>query len=134
MKSESKNLCKRHSGSVLQNKDHQSFMTFTWDKFHKELEIRAPNVIKVVSAIVSDIPLTPSDKKHMNLLHTIASGFHGRNQEMSMLHYCIAFVLVHGGCTLRVSLISTRNILLGSIVTCVHGVMHNKIKNIIPFS
>ncbi|CAG2189420.1 unnamed protein product [Mytilus edulis] len=101
VKSESKNLCKRHSGSVLQNKDHQSFMTFTWDKFHKELEIRAPNVIKVVSAIVSDIPLTPSDKKHMNLLHTIASGFHGRNQEMSMLHYCIAFVLVHGGCTLR---------------------------------
>ncbi|CAC5375422.1 unnamed protein product [Mytilus coruscus] len=45
VKSESKTLCKRHSGSVLQNKDHQSFMTFT------ELEIRAPNVLKVVSAI-----------------------------------------------------------------------------------
>ena len=101
--SESKELCKRNSGSILQQKDHDSLMTFTWDKFHKELEIRASNVLKIVSAIVSDIPAIPGEKKYINTLHTIASGFHGRNQEMSGLHYCVAFLLVHGGCTQRVS-------------------------------
>lgn len=101
--SESKNLCKRNSGSVLQQKQHDDLMTFNWNKFNSELEIRAPNTLKIISAIVSDIPVTPSDKKFMNIMHTIASGLHGRNQEMSGLHYCIAFVLYHGGCTLRVS-------------------------------
>ena len=100
---ESKDLCRRNSGSILQNKEHESIMTFTWNKFYNELEIRAPNILKIVSAIVSDIPVTPSDKKYMNILHTIACGFHGRNQEMSGLHYCVGFVLFHGGCTLRVS-------------------------------
>lgn len=98
---ESKELCKRNSGSLLQKKDHASLMSFTWDKFHKELEIRAPNLLKVVSAVVSDIPVAPTEKKFMHILHTIATGFHGRSQEMSGLHYCTAFLLVHGGCTQR---------------------------------
>lgn len=37
----------------------------------------------------------------MNVLHAVASGLHGRSLEMSGLHFCIAFVLIHGGCTLR---------------------------------
>lgn len=80
-------------------------MSFTWDEFHKELEIRAPNLLKVVSAVVSDIPVAPAEKKFMHILHTIATGFHGRSQEMSGLHYCTAFLLVHGGCTQRVILL-----------------------------
>lgn len=77
-------------------------MSFTWDKFNKELDIRVPNVLRIVSSIVSDIPPMIGEKKYMNILYTVASGLHGRSMEMSGLHYTIAFVLVHGGCTLRV--------------------------------
>lgn len=69
---ESKELCKRNSGSPLQKKDHAGLMSLTWDKFHKKLEIRAPNLLKVVSAVVSDIPVAPAEKKFMHILHTIA--------------------------------------------------------------
>lgn len=41
------------------------------------------------------------EKKYMNILHTVASGLHGHSMEMSGIRYTIAFVLVHGGCTLR---------------------------------
>ncbi|XP_062600399.1 uncharacterized protein LOC134262037 [Saccostrea cucullata] len=98
---ESRELCKQNSNSLLQMKDQESLMSFTWDKFYKELEIRAPNLLRVVSSIVSDIPTVIGEKKYMNILHTVASGLHGRSMEMSGLHYSIAFVLVHGGCTLR---------------------------------
>lgn len=99
---EARQLCKRNSNSILMKKDQESLMSFTWDKFNKELEIRAPNVLRIVSSIVSDIPPMIGEKKYMNILHTVASGLHGRSTEMSGLHYTIAFVLVHGGCTLRV--------------------------------
>ncbi|OWF47690.1 hypothetical protein KP79_PYT01282 [Mizuhopecten yessoensis] len=74
-------------------------MEFTWDKFYEELQIRAPNILKVVSAIESDIPMQVSGKKFLHILHTVASGLHGRSQEMSALHYQVGFILVHGGCT-----------------------------------
>lgn len=99
---EARELCQRNSNSILMKKDQESLMSFTWDKFNKELEIRAPNVLRIVSSIVSDIPPMIGEKKYMNILHTVASGLHGRSTEMSGLHYTIAFVLVHGGCTLRV--------------------------------
>lgn len=99
---EARELCQRNSNSILMKKDQESLMSFTWDKFNKELEIRAPNVLRIVSSIVSDIPPMIGEKKYMNILHTVASGLHGRSTEMSRLHYTIAFVLVHGGCTLRV--------------------------------
>ncbi|XP_056014422.1 uncharacterized protein LOC125649436 [Ostrea edulis] len=101
VQAETKAICKRNSGSLLLKKDHDSMMTFTWNKFHKDLEVRAPNLLRVISAVVSDVPVAPSEKKFMNILHTIATGCHGRSQEMSGLHYCIAFLLVHGGCTQR---------------------------------
>lgn len=99
---EARELCQRNSNSILMKKDQESLMSFTWDKFNKELEIRAPNVLRIVSSIESDIPPMIGEKKYMNILHTVASGLHGRSTEMSRLHYTIAFVLVHGGCTLRV--------------------------------
>lgn len=99
---EARELCQRNSNSILMKKDQESLMSFTWDKFNKELEIRAPNVLRIVSSIVSDIPPMIGEKKYMNILHTVASGLHGRSTEMSRLHYTIAFVLVHGGCTLRI--------------------------------
>lgn len=49
---EARELCKRNSNSILMKKDQESLMSFTWDKFNKELEIRAPNVLRIVSSIV----------------------------------------------------------------------------------
>ncbi|XP_056008253.1 uncharacterized protein LOC125657360 isoform X2 [Ostrea edulis] len=54
---ECKTLCKRNSGSVLQDKSIQNVMEFTWDKLYTELQIRAPNILKIVSAMVNDIPI-----------------------------------------------------------------------------
>lgn len=71
-------------------------MSLTWDQFHQECDIRTPNLLKVVSAVVSDIPVAPAEKKSIHSLHTIATGFHGRSQEMFGLHFCIEFLLVHG--------------------------------------
>lgn len=83
-------------------KDQESLMSFTWDKLNEELEIRAPNVLRIMSSILNDIPQMIRGTRYMNILHTVGSGLHGRSMEMSGLHYTIAFVLVHGGCTLRV--------------------------------
>lgn len=71
-------------------------MSLTWDKFQRECEILTPNLLKVVSAVVSDIPVAPAEKKSIHILHTIATGFHGRSQERFGLHSCIKFLLVHG--------------------------------------
>lgn len=59
---ESKELCKRTSGSVLQLKDHNNLLHFSWDKLHEELETCAPNVLKIVRSTVSDIPVSPREK------------------------------------------------------------------------
>ena len=58
----------------------------------------------MVSSIVSDIPISPSEKKYMHILHNVASGLHSRNQQMSCLNYGIGLILLHGGCTLTVSI------------------------------
>ena len=39
---ECKELCKRNSGSVLQDRSHDGILTFSWDKFHKQLQVSAP--------------------------------------------------------------------------------------------
>ena len=113
VQTEAKVICKRNSGSLLLKKDHDSLMTFTWNEFHKDLEVRAPNLLRVISGVVSDVPVAPTDKKFMHILHTVATGCHGRSQEMSGLHYCIAFLLVHGGCTQRV-----RHVMLKRLICC----------------
>jgi two-component sensor histidine kinase len=100
---ESKEICKRNSGSILQQKDHNSILEFSWEKFYRELHIRAPNTLRVIQSAVSDVPVTIGEKKFINLMLTAASAFHGRNQEMSSVHYQLAFILAHGGCTQRVN-------------------------------
>ncbi|XP_061188750.1 uncharacterized protein LOC133196920 [Saccostrea echinata] len=98
---ESKELCKRNSGSILQQKDHNSILEFSWDKFYRELHIKAPNTLRVIQSAVSDVPVAIGEKKFINLMLTVASAFHGRNQEMPSVHYQLGFILAHGGCTQR---------------------------------
>lgn len=84
---ESKELCKRNSGSLLQKKDHVSLMSFTWDKFHKELEIRAPNLLKVVSAIVSDIPVAPAERNSCTFYTQLQLG------SMIVVRKCLGYII-----------------------------------------
>ena len=70
--SECKNLCKRNSNSVLREKTRSGIVNFSWDEFHKELHLRAPNLLHVVSATVTDVPqsLSPEEPyETYSLLH-----------------------------------------------------------------
>ncbi|XP_062609388.1 uncharacterized protein LOC134271151 [Saccostrea cucullata] len=98
---ESKGLCRKNSGSILQRKDNESILEFSWDMFHKELQLRAPSILQVLTSAVCDVPVKVEGKKFAHILHSVASVLHGRSAEMSSLHYQIAFILAHGGCTQR---------------------------------
>ena len=76
--------------------------------FHKELQLRAPNILQVIASAVCDVPVKVEDKKFAHILHSVASVLHGRSAEMSSLHYQIGFILAHGGCTQRVSVFFLR--------------------------
>ncbi|XP_062582660.1 uncharacterized protein LOC134244405 [Saccostrea cucullata] len=68
---------------------------------YSELKIRAPNVLKTVSAMVSDIPLQVSEKPFQYVMYSVSQILHGRSQEMSLVQYLSGLVLMHGGCTLK---------------------------------
>lgn len=103
---ECEGLCKRGTGSILQDTSNKGLFDFTWDDFRKEIQIQAPNTLKIISATVCNPTITPTPKKQLCILHTFASGVHGRFQEMSNLHYQIGLILAHGGCTVRVHILS----------------------------
>lgn len=89
--------------AFYRKKDNDSILEFSWDMFHKELQLRAPNILQVIASAVCDVPVKVEDKKFAHILHSVASVLHGRSAEMSSLHYQIGFILAHGGCTQRVS-------------------------------
>uniref|UniRef100_A0A8W8MLR6 Uncharacterized protein n=1 Tax=Magallana gigas TaxID=29159 RepID=A0A8W8MLR6_MAGGI len=98
---ECKELCCKNSNSVLQARSHHDILSFTWDKFHQELTLRAPNTLRIVSSMLSDVPLSPEGKPFLNLMHTISMALHSRYNQMSLTQYLCGFVLMHGGCTRR---------------------------------
>lgn len=102
--SECETICKRGSGTTIQDRSYTGIFEFKWDKFHEELRLKAPNTLKVVSSTISSIPLNPGEKKFTQLLANIANVFHSRNQEMSLLQYQIGLVLTHGSCKQKVIL------------------------------
>ena len=102
IKSECKDIYKRGSGSLLQKTDHDSMLSFTWERFDEEIKIKCPGLNVIIGAITSDIPPSVSSKQYRNMMVTAAVGLHGRNQEMSCVHHLIGFIMAHGGCTQRV--------------------------------
>ncbi|KAL4237208.1 hypothetical protein ACF0H5_005588 [Mactra antiquata] len=98
---ECKKLCKRGSGSMLQNTSYDGLINFTWDKCSKELKARCPGLYTVLEAIVSDIPVTISTKQFVHLMTTAATGLYSRFQEMSAVQYIIGLVSTNGGCSLK---------------------------------
>ncbi|CAC5374739.1 unnamed protein product [Mytilus coruscus] len=81
---ECKELSRKNSGSILQDKIHNGVLTFTCDKFHKELSLRAPNVLKVVSSRISDVPVSPGEKPFIHIMNTEPLAQHSRYNQMSL--------------------------------------------------
>ena len=100
---ECQGLCRRGSGSILQDKAYESIFSFSWDKFNQELQIRAPHTLRIISSMISDITVPPEEKKYLHIMQTVSDALHGRSEQMSSLHYQIGFILTHGGCKQRVS-------------------------------
>ncbi|XP_071121775.1 uncharacterized protein [Mytilus edulis] len=94
-------ICKRGSGSILQDRSYSGIFNFHWDKFHDEIQLKAPQTLKVISSALNNIPIAPGEKKYTTLMHIISMALHGRNQEMSSIHYQIGFILTHGACKQR---------------------------------
>ncbi|VDI19247.1 Hypothetical predicted protein [Mytilus galloprovincialis] len=59
------------------------------------------STLKVISSALNNIPIAPGEKKYTTLMHIISMALHGRNQEMSSIHYQIGFILTHGACKQR---------------------------------
>ena len=97
---ESKGICKPGSGTLLRKKN--DFLSFSWEALNKELSVTCPNLINIMSSVVSDVQLQMDNKSLHHMLVSIDVGLHARNQEKSVVQYIIGFILTHGGCTLRV--------------------------------
>lgn len=103
VKKELKELCKQ-SDFALKDKTFKGIMNFQWDRLHQQIIIGAPNTLRVISAMVTDeITENVNCKTLHHILFSIGIVLHGRNQKMTTLQYLNGLVLLHGGCTYRVS-------------------------------
>lgn len=87
-------------GHFSKKKDYEDLMKFQWENLYKDLQDRCPHTLSIISSMVQSPPPEVLSKP---FFHVMLSSFHGRNQEMSALHYMTAFILARGGCTQRVS-------------------------------
>jgi len=99
---ECKNVSKRGSGTVLQNKGYYDFFDFKWEDQYDEIKQKCPALLSVITSIISDVPVSISTKPFLHIMLTTAIGLHGRSQEMSVTQFLTGFLLTHGGCTHRV--------------------------------
>jgi hypothetical protein len=100
---ECRNICKRNSGSILQDRSHDGILQFSWDKLENELRNLAPNLFQIACSIVTDNSSSMSDRSRIQMLNAVAYALHARSREMTVLQYLAGLVLLHGGCTQRVS-------------------------------
>ena len=98
-------VCKRGSGCPLQKKGYEDVFNFSWTKLHDYLQENCPAFLSVITATVCDVSSPVLSKSYQHILLTAAVGLHGRSQEMSLVQYLVGFMLKHGGCTERVTII-----------------------------
>ncbi|XP_061185175.1 uncharacterized protein LOC133193230 [Saccostrea echinata] len=94
-------ICHRGSGSFLQKKEYEDFINFEWENLSKDLQNRCPHTLSIISSIVQNPPPGILSKPFFHVMLSSAICLHGRNQEMSALHYITVFILARGGCTQR---------------------------------
>ena len=51
---ECRSLCKRYSGSILQDRSFEGVFQFSWEKLENELQLRAPKFLHILSYAVTD--------------------------------------------------------------------------------
>lgn len=102
IKQESQSICKQGSDTILRKKNLDDFFSFSWEALNKEMSVSCPNLMTIMSSVVFDVPFQIESKPFHHMFVSTAIALHGRNQEMSVIQYIIAFILTHGGCTLRV--------------------------------
>ena len=66
---------------------------------------KTPAFLSVITATVCDVSPPVLSKSYQHILLTATVGLHGRSQEMSLVQYLVGFMLKHGGCTERVTII-----------------------------
>lgn len=93
-------------GPFSRVKSLKIFLEFKWQQMKEELQRRCPTILSLLSAVVSDQELSSDSKSVIHVMVSAAIALHGRNQEMSLFQYMIAFVLTHGGCIQRVWLLT----------------------------
>ena len=76
---------------------------FSWEMLHQELKDKCPVLLSVISASIGNIPTGVQSKPLRHVMLSTAMALHGRSQEMSVVQYITSFILLHGGCTQRVS-------------------------------
>ena len=84
---ECRSLCKRYSGSILQDRSFEGIFQFSWEKLENELQLRAPKFLHIVSHAVTDKLSTQSQRCRIQMLYSIASALHARSREMTVLQY-----------------------------------------------
>ena len=103
IEAESSSVCRRGSGTALQQKQYEDYLNFSWETVQSDLQNRCPNIMSIINAMVHSPPPVIREKAFFHVMFSSAIGLHGRSQEMSSLHYMVAFILARGGCTQRVS-------------------------------
>ena len=101
VKEEAKQMCRNET--ILRRKDNESLLSFTLEELYCELREKCPFLLTMLTNVITDkLPAEPVWNDLKDIVMTAAMALHGRNKQMSALHYVMGFILSHGGCTLQV--------------------------------
>lgn len=85
LKQESQSICKQGSGTILRKKNVDDFLFFSWEALNKEMTVSCPNLMTIMSSVVSDVPLQLDSKPFHHILVSTAIALHGLNKDMSVI-------------------------------------------------
>lgn len=85
LKQESQSICKQGSGTILRKKNVDDFLFFSWEALNKEMTVSCPNLMTIMSSVVSDVPLQLDSKPFHHILVSTSIALHGLNKDMSVI-------------------------------------------------
>lgn len=89
LKQERQSICKQGPGTILRKKNLDDFLSFRWEALNKEMSVSCPNLMTIMSSVVSDVPLQIDSKPFHHMLVSTAKALHGRNQEILVISYSV---------------------------------------------
>lgn len=85
LKQESQSICKQGSETILRKKNVDDFLFFSWEALNKEMTVSCPNLMTIMSSVVSDVPLQLDSKPFHHILVSASIALHGLNKDMSVI-------------------------------------------------